>query len=93
MKKYHSSDISVKKGLKRHCIVFEICLVLSLESPESRIWSGSRIFLILIDLTAFVFFRKKYGVYDNILEHIGNTPLVRLDRIKKEKGLKCDICK
>ncbi|KAL5271025.1 hypothetical protein ACHWQZ_G001620 [Mnemiopsis leidyi] len=34
---------------------------------------------------------KKYGVIDNILDHIGNTPMVRLDRIKKEKGLKCDI--
>jgi len=33
----------------------------------------------------------KFGVLDNILDHIGNTPLVRLDKIKKDKGLKCDL--
>lgn len=32
-----------------------------------------------------------YGSYNTILEHIGNTPLVRLDKIKKEFGLKCDL--
>lgn len=29
--------------------------------------------------------------YDNILETIGNTPLVRLNKIPKDHGLKCEI--
>jgi len=33
----------------------------------------------------------EFGTYDTILEHIGNTPLVKLDKLKKEYGLKCDI--
>ncbi|XP_076055996.1 cystathionine beta-synthase isoform X2 [Oratosquilla oratoria] len=29
--------------------------------------------------------------YDNILQHIGNTPLVKLNNIPKSYGLKCDV--
>ena len=29
---------------------------------------------------------------DNILAHIGNTPLVRLNTIPKAEGLKCEVC-
>ncbi|HTI85148.1 MAG TPA: cysteine synthase A [Alphaproteobacteria bacterium] len=31
------------------------------------------------------------GIYDSILDTIGNTPLVRLPRLSKEKGCKADI--
>lgn len=31
-------------------------------------------------------------VYSNILQTIGSTPLVKLNKIPKEAGLKCDIC-
>lgn len=30
-------------------------------------------------------------IYDNILEHIGNTPMVRLNRIPQSEGLECEI--
>ena len=29
----------------------------------------------------------------NILHHIGNTPLVRLNRIGKDEGIKCELRK
>ena len=29
----------------------------------------------------------------NVLEMIGNTPMVRLDKIAKEAGLECDLRK
>ena len=29
----------------------------------------------------------------NVLEGIGNTPLVRINRIGESSGLKCEICK
>lgn len=32
-------------------------------------------------------------VYPNILHAIGTTPLVKLNKIPKEYGLKCDVCK
>lgn len=31
------------------------------------------------------------GILSNILEHIGNTPLVRLNRIPVEEGIECEI--
>ncbi|CAO3684677.1 unnamed protein product [Umbelopsis vinacea] len=30
-------------------------------------------------------------ILDNILDHIGNTPLVRINKISKEEGLKCEL--
>jgi cystathionine beta-synthase len=30
-------------------------------------------------------------VYDTILEHIGNTPMVRINRIGKSEGIQCEI--
>lgn len=30
-------------------------------------------------------------IAENILKHIGNTPMVRLDKIAKEYGLKCEL--
>ena len=30
-------------------------------------------------------------IYDNITETVGNTPLVRLNRMAKERGVKADI--
>lgn len=32
-------------------------------------------------------------VLDTILDHIGNTPMVRVKKIAKEEGLKCELCK
>ena len=31
-------------------------------------------------------------VLDNALDAVGNTPLVRLDKIAAEQGLKCNLC-
>ena len=41
----------------------------------------------------YSYLRTEFGTYDTILDHIGNTPLVKLDKLKKEYKLKCDICK
>ena len=30
-------------------------------------------------------------ILDSILDHIGGTPLVRINRIGKEEGLKCEL--
>ncbi|KAI8596507.1 hypothetical protein EDD21DRAFT_419604 [Dissophora ornata] len=32
------------------------------------------------------------AILDNILEHIGNTPLVRINKIAKSEGLQCELC-
>jgi cystathionine beta-synthase len=32
-------------------------------------------------------------ISNNILENIGRTPLVRVDKIAKDAGLKCELCK
>lgn len=31
------------------------------------------------------------SIYDNVLDHIGHTPMIRLNKIPKEYGLKCDL--
>jgi len=31
------------------------------------------------------------NIYDNILEHIGGTPMVRLNRIPQSAGVECEI--
>jgi cystathionine beta-synthase len=31
------------------------------------------------------------SIYDNILEHVGRTPMVRLNKIPKEYGLECEL--
>lgn len=30
-------------------------------------------------------------ILDNIMEHVGDTPLVRINRIGREEGLECEI--
>lgn len=30
---------------------------------------------------------------DNVLQVIGNTPMVRLNTIPKEEGVQCEVCK
>ena len=32
-------------------------------------------------------------ILDNALAAVGNTPLIRLDKIAKQEGLKCNLCK
>jgi cystathionine beta-synthase len=32
-------------------------------------------------------------ILDTILDHIGNTPMVRVKKIAKAEGLKCELCK
>lgn len=31
-------------------------------------------------------------ILDNALDAVGNTPLIRLDKIAAEEGLKCNLC-
>ncbi len=33
------------------------------------------------------------SILDNILQMVGNTPMVRLDKIAKSAGLECELCK
>ena len=50
----------------------------------------------LHNLCPYVLYRLKTtedGILPNILAMVGNTPLVRLDKIAKAEGLKCDLCK
>lgn len=32
-------------------------------------------------------------ILDNALDGIGHTPLIRLDKIARANGLKCNLCK
>jgi hypothetical protein len=32
-------------------------------------------------------------ILDNVLDAIGNTPLIRLDKIARAEGLRCNLCK
>ena len=36
-------------------------------------------------------FKKPKKIYSNILEAIGNTPLVKINKITKEEGIECEI--
>ena len=33
------------------------------------------------------------GILTSVLQNIGNTPLVRINKIGKAEGVECDICK
>ncbi len=33
------------------------------------------------------------SIYDSVLDHIGNTPMIRLNKIPKEYGLECELRK
>ena len=35
---------------------------------------------------------RQAGVLDNALDAVGYRPLIRLDRIAKDAGLKCNLC-
>ena len=35
--------------------------------------------------------KKGLGICDSILDHIGDTPLVRLSRLSKKEGIKCEL--
>lgn len=32
------------------------------------------------------------GILDSALDAVGHTPLIRLDKIRKEEGFKCNLC-
>jgi len=52
---------------------------------------------IIYNLVHFYNFRifrnNKNEILPNILHAIGNTPLVKLNRIPQAEGIECDICK
>jgi cystathionine beta-synthase len=57
---------------------------------------GCLLLFLLIIHFVFLFFeffyrRHRGKILNNVLEFIGNTPVIRLDRIKKKEGLKCDL--
>ena len=37
--------------------------------------------------------KERPGIMPNVLHAIGNTPLVRVNRIAQSAGLKCEMCK
>ena len=38
-------------------------------------------------------YTHKYSqILDSALDAVGNTPLIRLDKIAAEEGLKCNLC-
>uniref|UniRef100_H2XWY3 Tryptophan synthase beta chain-like PALP domain-containing protein n=1 Tax=Ciona intestinalis TaxID=7719 RepID=H2XWY3_CIOIN len=37
--------------------------------------------------------RNRNVAFGSVLEAIGDTPMVRLSRLEKEYGLKCELCK
>lgn len=44
----------------------------------------------------FLFHRQKSArqkVYDDVLQLIGDTPLVRVNRLARDAGVKCNLCK
>jgi cystathionine beta-synthase len=45
--------------------------------------------------TLFFFYQSlpEPPILDTILDHIGNTPLVRINNITKSEGIECEICK
>lgn len=36
--------------------------------------------------------QKEPKILSSILEHIGNTPLVRLNKIPQSEGIECEVC-
>ena len=36
--------------------------------------------------------KNEKGILPNVLEHIGNTPLVRINKINLSEGLECELC-
>ncbi len=32
-----------------------------------------------------------YKIYDTILEHIGHTPMVRLNHVPQDHGIECEV--
>ena len=37
--------------------------------------------------------KEQIQVMPNVLYNIGNTPMVRINKISKTAGLKCELCK
>ena len=35
---------------------------------------------------------RRAGVLDNALDAVGHTPLIRLEKIARDAGLKCNLC-
>jgi hypothetical protein len=44
-------------------------------------------------LHILLFYFPKMPVLGSVLDAVGNTPLIRLDRIAKHEGLKCNLRK
>ena len=56
------------------------------------LWSSLWFSLWLCFFFFFSFCRKpEPKILSSILEHIGNTPLVRLERLAKSEGLQCEL--
>ena len=45
-----------------------------------------------VDMTSVYILRKEnIGIMPNVLYNIGNTPMVRINKISKSAGLKCEL--
>lgn len=47
----------------------------------------------LLDFHSKLSRKPRPKIMDNILQAIGDTPLVRINKIAKDEGLKCELCK
>ena len=64
--------------------VIEACVFTA--SFVGNLFAGADILFLFLDSA------PEPKVIDSILGHIGNTPMVRLDRIAKAEGLTCELC-
>ena len=48
---------------------------------------------VLVDTLYLSLFRKEHvQIMPNVLYNIGNTPMVRINKISKSAGLQCELC-
>lgn len=49
--------------------------------------------LCLLAYSSMLYSVPRPKILNTILDNIGQTPLVRINKIGKEEGLKCELCK
>lgn len=72
----------------------DLCeLKLGLQRIEQNVQNWKNHEMLVIKLIVIIFSNNRPKVFNNVLEVIGMTPMVKMNHIPKSLGIKCQMCK
>ena len=92
---YNAAELysTIRQILKQYCSVFKVCTVQHVLYRTSMFLSKALLKYLCFMTLKYLFWRKpNEKIMPNVLHNIGNTPMVKINKIDKSAGLNCELC-